>query len=149
MTIILAPFEKAVLGLRVSRIWRGLGSAVFVELGDLTPSTMTRREGSPGQPSGEVTIMIEWSWRIEKPRSILLGSWSDESKWASVFSRLEGATVTGFAVFGRIPEIELSLSNGLRVASFMTADGHPEWALFSRKKPKATVTSDDHHPRPS
>jgi len=35
-------------------------------------------------------------------------------------------------LFGRLPEIELSLSNGIRVLSFMTAEGSPDWTLFDR-----------------
>lgn len=80
--------------------------------------------------------MIEGSWRIEDERSILCGSWSDEALWAETFSTLIGTHVTDIALAGRLPEIALSLSTGLRVLSFMTAEGLPAWALFDNTSPK-------------
>ena len=76
--------------------------------------------------------MIEWSWRIERPRSILGGSWSSEGRWPTMFEKIKRATVAEVQVFGALPEICVSLSNGLRITSFMTADGQPEWAVITR-----------------
>ena len=78
--------------------------------------------------------MIQWSWRIEDDHSIICGSWSDEDLWKKTFSQLLGNTVTQLSFFGRLPEIDLSLSNGLHVLSFMTADGQPEWTIFDRSQ---------------
>lgn len=83
--------------------------------------------------------MIEWSWRIERSRSILGGSWTDERHWNRMFQRLLSARVTELQVFGRLCEVEVSLSNGLRVASFMTAAGQPVWALISRISPRGSL----------
>lgn len=131
-------FEKALIGRQVAHVWRGHGSALFVEFGQLgTPRV--RRDGSLGNAPGEVTLMIEWSWRIEKPRSILGGSWSSERRWPAMFEKLKGSSVKAVRVFGSLPEIEVSLSNGLRIVSFMTAGGQPEWGLISRTDPKATL----------
>ena len=77
--------------------------------------------------------MIEWSWRIERPKSILGGSWSSEGRWHGMFEKLKKATVAEVKLYGQLPEICVSLSNGLRVVSFMTAEGQPEWALISRQ----------------
>ena len=134
-----APFEADLVGLPVSHVWRGHGSALFLEFGDLTPSTRIRRDGSTGPPTGEITLMIEWSWRIEKPRSILGGSWSDERKWPGMFSKVQGGWVVGAKTFGALPEIEVSLSNGLRVVSFMTAEGQPEWSLICHGSMQRTL----------
>lgn len=79
--------------------------------------------------------MIEWSWRIEEERSILCGSWSDEELWAKSFARLLGQHVTDLTTFGRLPEVMLSLSGGLHISSFMTAEGDPAWTLFDRRGP--------------
>lgn len=125
-----SPFFNALIGERVTHVWRGHGSAIFVEFGSLTPRM--KRDKSPGQPDGEITLMIEWSWRIERPRSILGGSWSPERRWLAMFEKIIGATVTEIQVFGVLPEICVSLSNGLRIASFMTANGQPVWALITR-----------------
>jgi hypothetical protein len=104
---------------------------LFVEFGDLTTGRI-RKDGSVGNPDGQMSLMIEWSWRIERPRSILCGSFSEESQWSKAFEKLLGATVTKAALFGRLPEISISLSNDLHLASFMTADGQPHWTLFDR-----------------
>ena len=130
-------FAAPLIGLPVSHVWRGHGSALFLEFGQLRPSNLIRRDGSSGNPRGEMSLMIEWSWRIEGRRSILCGSWSDEQKWPRTFGLMRGATMTNAALFGRLPEIELSLSNGIHLMSFMTAEGSPEWALIDRRGDKS------------
>lgn len=126
-----APFIDALKGKPVTHAWRGHGSAIFLEFGALTERG--RRDGTSGQPYGEITLMIEWSWRVERPRSIFVGSWSSERRWPSMFRRLIGCQVTQVDFPGSLPEISLSLSNGLRVVSFMTAEGQPSWALIARR----------------
>ncbi|HVY05541.1 MAG TPA: hypothetical protein VHB46_06155 [Burkholderiales bacterium] len=134
-----ALFETALVGLPASHVWRGHGSALFLEFGKLSPSSRVRRDGLVGNLSGEITLMIEWSWRIEKPRSIMGGSWSDERRWPGMLSKLQGSTVVGVRTFGALPEIEVSLSNGLRVVSFMTSEGQPEWGLICRGSMQRTL----------
>ena len=125
-----ATLLQSILGLPVSQVWRGHGSAIFLDFGSLSPvSTKQRR---PIRLHGEATLMIEWSWRIERPRSILCGSWSDERRWAKAFNQLLNSTVTEVQCFARLPEISVGLSNGLHVVSLMTAEGQPSWALILR-----------------
>ncbi len=123
-------FCAPLIGLPVSHIWRGHGSAIFLEFGTLHPHS--RSDGSPGEPWGEWGLMIQWSWRIEGKRRIWCGSWSDEVRWSRAFARILGARVNSVTLFGRLPEIDIGLSNGLHVVSMMTAEGDPEWALFKR-----------------
>ena len=85
-----------------------------------------------------MSLMIEWSWRIERPRSILCGSFSEETKWPGAFAKLVGSTVEGVSIFGRLPEVSLAFSNGLHLSSFMTAEGQPQWTLFDRREPKTS-----------
>lgn len=124
------PFIKRLIGKRVSHVWRGYGSAIFLEFGELTPRT--RRDGSIGNPNGELTLMIEWSWRIEKPKSILGGSWSSDKKIDNFLLKLKGESVVAVEFFGRLPEISISLSNRLHVVSFNTSEGQPDWSLLTR-----------------
>jgi hypothetical protein len=35
--------------------------------------------------------------------------------------------------FGHLPEIEVTFSNGMRILSFMAAEGSPAWTLFDRR----------------
>lgn len=126
------PFINALLGKRVTQAWSGYGSALFVEFGKFTPLEI--RKGEPiNHLTGKLTLMIEWSWRIEGRQSILGGSWSSQTGWPALFKRLIGCEVIGVEIFGPLPEIAVSLSNGLRVVSFMTAKGQPEWAIIARQ----------------
>ena len=125
------PFFSAILGKPVTHVWPGYGSALFLEFGDLV--TRTRKSGAKlNNPDGELTLMIEWSWRIERPKSILGGSWSSQKSWPGMFQKLRGSTVTDIRLFCALPEVCVSLSNGMRVSSFMTSDGQPAWALIAR-----------------
>ena len=63
-------FASPFLGKVVSRVRRGHGSAIFLEIGELDDNK-----------KGELTVMIEWSWRVEDERQIAFGSWSDESEF--------------------------------------------------------------------
>lgn len=127
-----SPFLGLLQGKVVSHVWRGYGSTMFVEFGDLVPGR-PRRDGTIGNPTGELTLMIQWGWRIERERSIYGGSWSSERRWPTMFRKLIGATVTDAELFGRLPEISVGLSTGLHVVSFMTAEKQPEWAIICRQ----------------
>jgi hypothetical protein len=77
--------------------------------------------------------MIEWSWRIEGKRRIWCGSWSDGERWPRAFARLQNGSVASIQLIGRLPELDLGLTNGLHLLSFMTAEGDPAWALIKRR----------------
>lgn len=131
MTLILDEVRAKLIGLKLSHLWRGHGSALFLEFGDLSPST--RRDGSPGAPEGEFGVMIEWSWRIETRQSILCGSDSDAALWQTAFAQLIGRSVMSLSTFGRLPELAIGLSDDIHVSSFMTAEGDPAWCVFDRR----------------
>jgi ATP diphosphatase len=133
-----ARLQKAATGLKVSHIWRGYGSALFLELGTLTPTTL--RDGRPGQPQGEVGVMIEFGWRIEDATAILVGSWSEEQEWQALFDRLVGGKVVGLTAVGRIPELSVDLAGDLHVVSFNSSKGDPNWALFDRRRADDELT---------
>ena len=78
-------------------------------------------------------LMLEWSWRIEDRTSIRCGSWSEEALWPDVFALLLGSQVRDVRTFGRLPEIEVGLSNGMHILFFMTAEGLPAWTSFDRR----------------
>jgi hypothetical protein len=127
----LRPFREGLIGLPLSHLWRGYGSAIFLEFGRLTPRT--RRNGEAGNPRGEFGLMIEWSWRIENRTSILCGSWSDEILWQPTFDLVRNQPVVDLSLVGRLPEIVVALTGDHYVSSFMTAEGDPSWTLFARR----------------
>ena len=114
---------RRLAGMAVSKTWRGSGSAIFLEFGKLS------RNGA-GQAKGEATAMLEWSWRIEKARSVMFGSFSGERKIARGLQSLVGQKILDVATEGRLPELVIHLSSGLWVHSFTTVEGHPRWTLF-------------------
>lgn len=116
----------------VSYIWRGHGSALFIEFGKLHPRV--KRDGTEGSPEGEMSLMIEWSWRIEQGVKVLTGSFSEDQQQQEVFPLLLKAKVYNIYILGRIPEINIELSNSINIVSFMTADGDPAWTLFDQTK---------------
>lgn len=123
-------YRSALLTKPLSAVWRGHGSAIFLEFGRLTPQA--RRDGTAGYSQGDFTVMIEWSWRIENENSIMCGSWSDEDGWEEIFRSLIGRDVRNVSLFGRLPELSIELAGGICIASFMTADGQPSWTIFDR-----------------
>ena len=118
-------------GQSISYIWRGYGSAIFIEFGDLTPKA--ERGISSTHTEGAVSLGVEWSWRIEDETDILCGSWSDEGIWEKAIDQLRDAQVSGLTLFGRLPEVELVTDGGVRFLSFSTTEGQPQWHLVDRR----------------
>ena len=134
----LAPFREILIGKQISHVWRGFGSALFLEFGELSDIVFCQ-DGSTRNPTGEISLMIEWSWRIEKPRSILGGSWSSDGKWPGMFKKLLGSTVVDVSISTGLPELILMLSSGLKLKSFMTAEGQPTWTIITRSPNLGTL----------
>ena len=122
---------QPLLGLPVTRTWRGHGSAIFLEIGELTETTRQRGDGTKYSIiKGEYTLMIEWSWRVERLRSIWFGSFNTKREIENRLEKLVGLTIESIGVECRLPEIVVALSNKKRVHSFTTSDGQPDWILF-------------------
>lgn len=115
-------------GLRVSRPWRGYGSAIFLELGKLRREARTHRKGF--SLKGQATVMIEWSWRVEGPRAVRFGSWSTDGRITRGLRQLTDQHVRGMDVIGRLPELVIELSQDLWLSSFSTVEGQPQWVVF-------------------
>lgn len=128
---VLSELRQAVVGSPVGHVWRGYGSAIFLELGAMTSSPLA--DGRPAQPRGDLSIGIEWNWRFERPRSILGGTWSDERRWPGFFRSILGQTIHDLALLGTLPEIELTFSNGMRLQSFMNDAGQPQWSVIEKR----------------
>jgi len=110
----------------ISHVWRGHGSAIFLELGKL-------KENKKGKnPSGEYTIAIEWSWRIENRSSIILGSWSEDYEIDKITSILKGLTIQNLTFFSRLKELKIKLNKDHWLLSFATNKGNPEWSIKNK-----------------
>jgi hypothetical protein len=132
---------QPLLGLPIARTKRGDGSLIFLEIGELTETIRQRGDGTTRLSiRGEYTLMIEWSWRVERLRSIWFGSFNSQRQIDNRLEKLVGLTIENIGVEGRLPEIVVALSNKMWVHSFMTTDGQPDWILFfnDRKSPDAS-----------
>lgn len=78
-------------------------------------------------------IGIEWDWRIESRLSILCGSSDEDAKRVRALTRLRGARIETVSFVGRLPELALSFTNGLHLASFMSGKGQPDWTIFDNR----------------
>lgn len=115
---------RPLLGMPVSHAWRGYGSAIFLELSELSPSGRKRNN-----PDGAASLMVQWSWRVESPGAIRFGSWSTEAGITKGVASLVGHTILDIEVVGRLPELVLTLDRRRWLHTFMTAEGQPEWSI--------------------
>ena len=104
---------RSLVGMRVSCAWRGYGSALFLELGALRPMPSPRQakgQTGPRHSKGVATVMIEWSWRVERARSVEVGTWSSERRINAGIKRLTGSRISDITIDGRLPELVLALT---------------------------------------
>lgn len=124
---------RAVIDREVAHAWKGYGSTIYLELGNLTPSTLIRKDGSNGNPRGELAIGVHWGWRIEERERIVCGSSSEDDQILTWLQVLVSRSVSDVSLVGRLPELQITFSGGLYLTSFMTAEGDPEWEIMDRR----------------
>ncbi len=105
-------FVAPYIGKIIRNVRQGHGSTIILEIDDLT-------------------IMIEWSWRVEKANEISFGSWSDDSLFQDLLAELNGRFVKNISFQARLPELVVELSDNTWICSFSTVEGNPEWALIT------------------
>lgn len=123
-----AEFQTLVqplIGLTVALPWKGYGSAIFLELGELSPLESKRQHHGKGQ----ACISVEWDWRAESSSSILYGSSNNRPKIKRGIATLVGAAIQDISLVGPVPEIVVRFSNGHCLRSMVMAAGHPEWSI--------------------
>jgi hypothetical protein len=118
-------------GLELSHIWQGHGSSLFLEFGAL--SQRLRHDGSLGNPIGEISVGLEYAWRIELDNRVLCGSDGDPRLWAEAWPRLIGKRAVKVETFGDIPELRVTLDNQGRLFSFSLDEDGPKWALTDNR----------------
>ncbi|WP_157464052.1 hypothetical protein [Deinococcus pimensis] len=129
---------RPLVGQRVSRAYRGGGTALLLDFGALVPLrprpelALSSGRVLPARTPlvGEWSVMIEWDWRVEGPRSVLLGSQSGDRRMARGIASLVGAEVSGVTLSMRVPELRLEFTDGRAVQAFAAVETRPRWALF-------------------
>ena len=116
---------QSLVGLPVSLPWKGYGSAVFLELGQLTPVVFKRHQ----HENGEACIEIGWNWRVEEGARVLYGSSNSRPEIASGISSLQGTRIQSIDVIGDVPELAVYFSNGQCLHSMAMLTGDPAWSI--------------------
>lgn len=117
-------YNNLISGLAISYTWRGHGSAIFIEIGELT------RDEKRNNPIGEYSVMLDCDWRVEESKNIQCSSLSDIDLIEKSISGLIGESILKLELVGALPEIKLILSSGKRIQSFTSDAGNPDWAIF-------------------
>jgi hypothetical protein len=115
-----------VAGLRVSRVWQSIEPTVIVQLGRLRRERLLRRTRLVGQ----VHLMIESDWRIEKSRCIHFGSSFSESARKRLLPGLIGLRATALSVEPRTRELCMEFSDGRALRTFTDWAQQPRWTVL-------------------
>lgn len=113
------------LGLPVSHPWRGYGSSIFLELGDLQPPDYPHLS----QPNGEACIVVDCEWRVSDNDKILFGSSNSGPQIDKALSRLSGLLIKKMDLFATPPELSVGFSNGNTLQSMAMVSGRPRWSI--------------------
>jgi len=119
------------IGLHVSDIWLGEGKAIFIEIGKLHKHIDKRRHKSKG--IGDITLMFDCRWRLEKLNSIILGSLDETSTIEKQIKHIIGKSVKSISFIGRIPEIVVEFDKNLWIQSF-TSYKSEDWGIMFYKE---------------
>ena len=120
-----ARLVQPLVGLTVTLPWKGYGSAIFLELGQLTVVESRRRNHAVG----EACISVEWDWRVEHKSSVLYGSSNTGPRIEGGLAGLQGATIESLSIAGKVPELIVLFSNGHSLRSMAMVTGDPEWSI--------------------
>ncbi|WP_035612695.1 DUF3027 domain-containing protein [Haloferula sp. BvORR071] len=115
---------RPLIGLEVSLLWKGYGTAIFLELGVLGPPS---RPG--GRGNGEACIAIEEDWRVETQRAVAFGSSDSRGEIAAGIASLQGSLMTAISFAGRIRELLVEFSNGQGLRTMVMTRRDPEWSI--------------------
>ena len=120
------PALESIVGMAASHVWLGHGKALYVELGALKQGT-PRRDGSLGNPAGEVTLYAGYDWLIEGT-GFTVNSRHDSIDHG-VVGLLRGEAIVAVKAEGVGPQIDVAFSGGIRLRSASLADDEPDWTV--------------------
>ena len=125
-TLTIDEFRQKVsvlIGMPVSRPWKGYGSTIFLDLALLSAAHDGKTEKS------EACISIDWDWRLEDDRMIICGSSNSGPKITACLSAIERLTISAVALEGSPHELVVTFSNGVRLRSMAMVSGYPQWMI--------------------
>ncbi len=125
-----AELVQPLIGLQVSLPWKGHGSTIFLELGQLQPLESKRSHHQRGQ----ACIWIDWDWRVESGTSILYGSSCSRPKINKGIATLQDVRIENLSHVGEVPELVVHFSNGHCLRSMCMVSGDAQWTIRLDKR---------------
>ncbi len=109
-------------GLPVSLAWKGHGSAIFLELGELEKKRQIHE-------NGEVSIYVSWDWRFELGKNVLFGSSNSSPEINKKIKEIKGKVIDNVKITGAIAELEVAFTDSTILRSMIMVDYDPEWSI--------------------
>jgi hypothetical protein len=116
---------QPLIGMVVSLPWKGYGTAIFFELGQLAPIEAKRQR----HKKGEASISVQWDWRVESGFEVLFGSSNSRPEMEEGILALQYTTIKSLSVAGHVPELEIQFSNGDCLRSMVMVNGDAQWSI--------------------
>ncbi|MES2257574.1 MAG: DUF3027 domain-containing protein [Pseudomonadota bacterium] len=116
---------RSLVHMPISLPWKGHGSAIFLELGNLAPLERPRQR----HQKGDATIYIGWGWRVEEGSRVLYGSSNSKPEIEDSIEALVGITIKNLTIQGLVPELSIEFSNGARLMSAAMSTDTSEWGI--------------------
>ncbi len=110
-------------GLKISHVWRSIGPCVFIEIGRLS------KERRAKNPRGQVSVRVAAQWRLERTRSIQVGSGFSDPRINNRLRTLVGTAIESIKLTDRLPEIDIDLEDGRRFVTFTNWNSQPQWSI--------------------
>lgn len=120
----LEKIRKDIIGHTVTLPWKGYGSTIFLELGNLSPL-----KGKEKRNRGEACISISWDWRVERGHEILFGSSNRGTKIEQGIQLFKNQIIEEVDITGTVLELEVKLSGGFFLRSMCMCKGETEWSI--------------------
>lgn len=117
---------QPLVGLAVALPWKGWGSCIFLELGELA---LDSKGKDYERNKGQACIWIDWDWRVESGASVLYGSSNRGHKIERGIKTLLGTEIQSVSLVGQVPELVVRFSNGHCLRSMAMVTGDPEWTI--------------------
>jgi hypothetical protein len=123
---------EIILHLKISRAWKGYGSALFLELGELHDELAWKKDNELTTTSvGEFTLSSAGSWKLfKRSKNILDADNATSTEIKKVMKDLESQTIESIEINGKLT---VNLSNNITL-EFNSAE-HGFFTLVSNVKP--------------
>lgn len=117
-----------------SHVWFGDYSALYLELGKLTPGR-PRPNGSLGNSIGDVTVYAGFGWTIERNMEPIVTSQTRPIQYKALIERLRGASITSIGLRSNGKELEIVFSTSDRLITERSDSSDPEWSVTFNAPP--------------